>query len=384
MSSMNLAAHDNYYNETTALMFLRWLIAFLFIATPFNPYIGGMTLYLWLPLVFLDYEFLKTLRVINLKIIFFILSFSALCLLLARIDIVVKLLVISIGVLYIVKLKNIIFNKIYVCMLVSALWCIVQFLLFHINPEYSAFIGPSSLSNLIWGDLATPTFTNQYVIFLLPRMSGLSREAGFFVSLLLITFIIRMRDAKVSKIEIIIFILAYVFSLSKVSLVLFIFLLLYLIRPFIKKIPVGPFVFVFFVIMVATANYLNVGISSYYFDHVSISHRLSSAYLIGYMTLKDFILGCQADYSCLINEPIVSYLSYSELKPNIGLTGIVIELGIWGFLSILLFASIFRLDSYDLSIIICFTITVTIFTLDSFVILTYYYVVTNKLANNQL
>ncbi|MFP9227672.1 hypothetical protein A0E43_00775 [Pectobacterium cacticida] len=380
---MNLAAYNNYYNETVILLLLRWSIAFLFIATPFNPYVGGMTLYLWLPLVFLDYEFLKTLKVINLKIVLFIMCFSALCVFLARIDIFIKFLAISIGVLYVVKLKNIIFDKIYACMLISALWCIVQFLLFHINPEYSAFIGPSSLSSLIWGSFSTPTFTNQYVIFLLPRMSGLSREAGFFVSLLLITFIIRMRDAKVSKIEIIIFILAYLFSLSKISLVLFIFLFLYLIRRFIKMIPVGVFVFLFFIIMVATANYLKVGVSSYYFDHESIAHRLSSAYLIGYMTFKDYILGCQADYRCLINEPIVSYLSNSELKPNIGLIGIVIELGIWGGLSILFFSSIFRLDSYDLSIIICFTITVTLFTLDSFVILTYYYVITNKLVKNQ-
>ncbi|MFP1777771.1 hypothetical protein ACLEEB_00760 [Lonsdalea quercina] len=358
---------------------LRWLIAALFVATPLNPYISDMTVYLWLPLVFLDFHFLALLKKVNLKPTLFILLFLSFCLLIGRIDIAVKGAAISLGVIYLIKVGRPIVDKIFVCLIFSALWCVLQFIAFQFGQEYSAMLGPSAISTLLWGAYATETYTNQYVVFFLPRMSGLSREAGFFVSLLLITFIIRARDKKLTKKEILIFILAFMFSLSKVSLVLFIFLFLYLLRHYIRKIPVNITIIAFIFLSVCLANYLNVGSPDYFYDHESFAHRFSPSYLLTDMKLPNLLFGCDREYQCFnTSQPIIGFFEPKGLKPNIGLSGILVEMGLLGLATLFLASVLLKLDSYDMGILICFTQTVTLFTVDSFIILTYYYIITNK------
>ncbi|WP_049208857.1 hypothetical protein [Serratia marcescens] len=365
--------------EGVFLSILRWAIAFFFIATPFNPYINSMTIYLWIPLVFLDIKFISKLKFVNLKICVFLLSWISLCILFGRVDLAVKSFVLILGVAYIVKLGDVILDKIYACMLISAGWCILQFVLYQFGQSYSAMIGPKAISILIWGEYATKTFTNQYEVFFLARMSGLSREAGFFVSLLLISFMIRIRDHKLNKYEYLIFGLSYLFSLSKASFFFVIFCILYPIKKFMAKVPVIFSIILFIVLCIVVAQYLNVGAPSYFYENESIAHRFSAPYLMLDMTVPNFIYGCDVDYTCFNSyQPIIDFLNGYGFKPNVGLAGIVLDLGIVGLIAIVFFLIFLGLDSYDAAILVCFTSTVTFFTVDSFIILTYYYVISNR------
>lgn len=366
--------------EGLYLSLLRWCIAFFFIATPFNPYVSEMTIYLWIPLVFLDYQFISKLKTLNLNICVCLLSWMSLCFLFGRVDLAIKSFVLILGVAYIVKLGKPALDKIYVCMLISASWCVLQFLLYQfMGQSTSALIGPKAISIFIWGPYATKTFTNQYEVFFLPRMSGLSREAGFFVSLLIISFMIRVRDHKLNKFEYILFILGYLFSLSKASFLLVIFFVLHPIRKIMAKVPVILSIMGFIVLCVFLAQLLNVGLPSYFYDNQSIAHRLSASYLMLDMEIPNFIYGCDKDYGCFTNfQPIIDYLNSFGFKPNVGMAGVVMDMGIVGLIAIVFFLMFLGLDSYDAAILVCFTSTVTFFTVDSFIILTYYYIITNR------
>ncbi|BEO55721.1 hypothetical protein SMQE22_08670 [Serratia marcescens] len=313
MSITTHAIVDSSEKERFFLNILRWGIAFFFIATPFNPYVGDVTLYLWIPLVFMDYEFIRKLSTVSLKILLFFCVWTVLCLAFWRYDLVIKTFALVLGVAYIHKIGRPVFSKIYVCMLISVLWCILQFSLYEFaGTNYSAAIGPKAISIAIWGDYATKTFTNQYEVFLLPRMSGLSREAGFFVSLLIISFMIRLRDFKLRTWEIVLFALGYIFSLSKASVILFLIAAVYPFRRILAKIPVVLTFSLFIVVFVSIANYLNVGVPAFFYENQSIAHRFSASYLVLNMNVPSFLIGCGKEYECFTNyQPIVDYLGGS-------------------------------------------------------------------------
>ena len=376
---MSITTHtivDSSEKERLFLNILRWGIAFFFIATPFNPYVGDVTLYLWIPLVFMDYEFIRKLSTVSLKILLCFCVWTVLCLAFWRYDLVVKTFALVLGVAYIHKIGKPVFSKIYVCMLISVIWCILQFSLYEFaGTNYSAAIGPKAISIAIWGDYATKTFTNQYEVFLLPRMSGLSREAGFFVSLLIISFMIRLRDFKLKAWEIVLFALGYIFSLSKASVILFLIAAVYPFRRILAKIPVVLTFSLFIVVFVSIANYLNVGIPAFFYENQSIAHRFSASYLVLNMNVPSFLIGCGKEYECFTNyQPIVDYLGGFGFKPNVGLLGVTMEMGVIGLIAIVFFCMYLKLDSYDVVILVLFTATVTFFSVDSFIILTYYYI----------
>ncbi|HFF8436333.1 hypothetical protein [Serratia marcescens] len=379
MSITTHAIVDSSEKERFFLNILRWGIAFFFIATPFNPYVGDVTLYLWIPLVFMDYEFIRKLSTVSLKILLFFCVWTVLCLAFWRYDLVIKTFALVLGVAYIHKIGKPVFSKIYVCMLISVLWCILQFSLYEFaGTNYSAAIGPKAISIAIWGDYATKTFTNQYEVFLLPRMSGLSREAGFFVSLLIISFMIRLRDFKLRTWEIVLFALGYIFSLSKASVILFLIAAVYPFRRILAKIPVVLTFSLFIVVFVSIANYLNVGVPAFFYENQSIAHRFSASYLVLNMNVPSFLIGCGKEYECFTNyQPIVDYLGGFGFKPNVGLLGVAMEMGVIGLIAIIFFCMYLKLDSYDVVILVLFTATVTFFTVDSFIILTYYYIYSN-------
>ncbi|WP_347299323.1 hypothetical protein [Clostridium perfringens] len=73
----------------------------------------------------------------------------------------------------------------------------------------------------------------------------------------------------------------------------------------------------------------------------------------------------------------MDYLGGFGFKPNVGLLGVAMEMGVIGLIAIIFFCMYLKLDSYDVVILVLFTATVTFFTVDSFIILTYYYIYSN-------
>lgn len=373
---------DNNPSTTEGIGFvvLRWCIAIFTIASTFNPSVNGLTLYLWFPLMCLDKDFIIALvQKINLRICILYLAFIFCCLISFKIGLAVKVTILFLGVTYLVLIGNRILKKIYICFLISAFFCIIQFITYFYSPELAYQLGPGSIGEFIWGEYATLTYTNQYVVFLFPRMSGLSREAGFFVSLLFIVFLIRVRYGKLTLIEKMIFLLGFLFSLSKVSLLIFIIPIVFLVKNIINKIPIIIFLSLIFAAYCIIANHLNIGSTSYFFDNESIAHRLSSAYLLFHMDENYFFTGCSQDYNCFTSEgtALVNYLvNDRNLLPSIGFIGLIIDFGFLGILLIFISIITLKLNNFTLLLLIIFTLTVNILTMDNFIILLYYYLLT--------
>ncbi|MEL0553758.1 hypothetical protein [Raoultella lignicola] len=361
---------------------LRGMISFFFIAVPFNPYIGGVTLYLWFFLVFLDYDFLRKLAKVNTRSLLIICMWIFVSLLCGDILLTCKIIMLTLGVTYLVMIGDSILSKIRWAFLISCFWCIAQFGFFYVDPTISYFMGPSELSKAIWGAFATPSYTNQFVVILLPRMSGLSREAGFFASLLAIMFLIRLRDKNMKPWEFIVYVLSYLFSLSKISFSLILVFFLYPLKNIINKIPAILTLTVVCSLSILIALYLNIGSPEFYHASESIAHRLSSSYLVINMYPSNLLLGCGDSLQCYYPEATKSlidgFLNAKGFEPTTGLNGVVISLGVLGFLCLIITIVVLKLQSFDVLIIALITSTVTQFTIDGFVILTYYYVLTNK------
>ncbi|EPF7462089.1 hypothetical protein ACSTTR_000002 [Serratia marcescens] len=369
---------DKDIRESLYLKFLRWLIAIFIIASPLSPFVSNTTLYLWIPLVLLDFQYINTFRKISKPIMLCLFLWLSMCIMFLRYDLAIKSFVLILGVSYLLRVGGAITNKVYICMLISIVWCIIQFVAYQISPVYSTIIGPSSISKFIWGEFATNTYTNQYVVFLFPRMSGLSREAGFFASLLIISFMIRVRDHKLSLAEKILFLLGYLFSLSKSSISLVFYFILKPMRKILQKVPVIITFIALMVIFVALAQFLDIGSPSYFTNNDSIAHRLSASYLMLHMDIGNLLYGCNTDYNCLVDyQPVFNFLAAQGMMPAVGLSGVVMDMGLLGFVAIVFLFLIMKLDSYDVAILVIFTATVSFFTLDSFIILTYYYILTN-------
>ncbi|MGE6472530.1 hypothetical protein [Serratia proteamaculans] len=370
---INKDSHESFYFKS-----LRWLISLFIIASPLSPFISNTTFYLWIPLVLLDFQYIGTFKKISKPMLLCVFIWFSMCILFLRYDLAMKSFVLILGVSYLMKVGSHITNKVYVCMLISIIWCIIQFIAYQISPAYSVIIGPGSISRFFWGDLATNTYTNQYVLFLFPRMSGLSREAGFFASLLIISFMIRIRDHKLSFPEKCLFFLGYAFSLSKSSISLVFFMILHPMRRLLRKVPVIVTFISLLIIFVALAQFLNLGSPSYFTANDSIAHRLSASYLMLHMNIGNLLYGCNTDYNCLADyQPIFKFLADQGMMPAVGLSGLIMDMGLLGFVGIVFFFVILKLDSYDVAILVIFTATVSFFTLDSFIILTYYYILTN-------
>lgn len=368
--------------EPFLLSSIRWLVAIFFIASPLSPFVANTTLYLWIPLIFLDVQFIKSFERISISIALCVVFWISLCLIFFRIDIAMKSAVLIIGIYYLIRIGDNIMNKLYVCMMFSIFWCILQFSAFHISPIYSAMLGPGAISKFFWGEYATHTYTNQFAIFLFPRMSGLSREAGFFASLLVIFYMIRVRDHKLNIYEKIMFLLGFVFSLSKASVALFVYYIAKSVRPILNKVPVIAAFFAFIIIFISLANILNIGTPQFFYANESITHRLSASYLMFHTEIKNLLVGCNSSYQCIVDyQPMVDFLSSKGLPPAVGLSGVVMDMGLIGLISIIFFFVYLKLDSYDATILILFTATVSFFTVDGFIILTYYYIITNHRRN---
>ena len=229
------------------------LFFFFFVAQIFSPYIHGMTIYLEIIVALLNPLFWKWVlsgrRDYSLYVLILLVPIFFL-----KITVSIKLLSLMISVAYLFYTYKI--HQFYLLryLVLSIIVAIAQFVLFYIRPELSIMIGPNNIANMIWGEYATPTFTNFYEVMIgIIRVSGLSREAGFFASLLICSIIFYYLDKRKKdyyKWLPLLLGIGYIISFSKMSLLLVpIFMIIWkkkwidLIHPIIA-------IFLFFVIMI--------------------------------------------------------------------------------------------------------------------------------------
>lgn len=359
----------------------RLLICISLIASVINPYLSGITVYLWFFLIPFDFLFIRRLNVMSKKVITILILWLLLCMVKIDLSSAFKILALFIGVSYLCIMDDKIFPKLKIAFYISCIFCIIQFIFYWFNPAFSASIAGSNLSATIWGDkLATPGFVNQYELLFLPRMAGLSREAGFFASLVIImALIIYCRERTALK-EKVLHISSYIFSLSKVSFTNLIIVLLFPIRRIINKVPVAFTIVFLSLTFILLSKHLNMSENHFAIANESIAHRLSSSYLIPRMKDNSFIFGCSDVTNCeyIVNNNLISDLADRELYASTGINGVFVNFGLLGFLLFIFSFWWMKLKSFDFLILTLMTATVAVYTIDNFVMLTYYFLFTYK------
>lgn len=353
------------------------LFFFFFVAQIFSPYIYGATLYIEVILVCLNPFFINWILKLKTKKYYFLVIFIFLGFLCFYKILLIKIICIFLCILFLLYTyeRDIFYLKKY--LLLSIFIAIVQFLFLYTNPKISYFFGPSNLSQLVWEEYATPTFTNFYRIFLIPRVSGLSREAGFFASLLTISIFLFYIDAKIQNKRISIFLIifwliGFIISFSKMSMILFIFFLLYKNRKHVNIIS-PALIFLFFIIFM----YLFVFILNDFLidpSNFTFLHRFGGFGVISSMDFFQILFG--VDNIKEIYHPYIDLVIENGFSDFAGLSGFIINYGlIFTILYFLLLCKIFKFDSFALIALLLMTINVDIVTNQNFVILTYFFII---------
>lgn len=379
MGSMSLGAEDQLDGKFRSL--LHWIICLTFIAAPLNPYVGGITVYLWLPLSLLDFRFWKRARTYQLSghAIWTFLAAATWLLLIGQYGLLAKLCALTYGVFYFIKNDEVLTRKLFAVGLISAAVAVVQFAVYLISPAAAYVIGPTSLSQFLWRNLATPTFTNQFAVYGLPRMSGLSREAGFFATTLATTILLwTTLEGPKARWQKGLLGLAVLFSVSKATLMLLLLPLLLQWRQWLDRVPRITVIAGFIGAAYVAGAVVGIEHPEFYKNEESLAHRFSSAQLIKDMTLEAHLLGCDDTFECIQGPSanLAHYLEDITLTPNTGIAGVWVTGGAISFALLILFITGgLGLSSTAVAILCVLTITTSPLTMDGFIYMMYIYLI---------
>lgn len=368
------------------------IIFFLFFCTPIlSPSIMGLTVYIHWFIPFLDFNFYKYL--INIKIkkkyIIFSIIFLFISIFLTKFRLILEILFLVESVIYLIYcFKNKYLKNLMIGININIIIAIIQFILCYINHDWAVVIGPTNISKLLWGDAATLTYTNMNVELWFYRVSGWSREAGFFSSLIIISgFIYHFVDLNIkkTKLQYILFLVAFIISLSKISFITILLLLIILLKKYIDLIPyylMTAFIITFGILFsnhLYNNNYYNKEYTNFY---ETFAHRFSGYTIMTQMDLKDLVLGIDN-----INDLPNNIRDNNQYLENIerfnefcGIPNMIIHYGIVIFIIYIVGLHIIGYKSSSLAFLTLTTMTVNYTTLTSFVVLTYFflYLLENK------
>lgn len=353
--------------------FLSHLFFFFFIAQILSPLIGEKTLYLEIIVALLNPFFI--IWIINKKIKrkYFAIYIAIILLFVIGNPIAsIKFFALSIGVLFLFYSyeRNIFYLKTYI--LISITLAMLQFFFTFYNPQIAYFLGPTNIAKTLWGEHATATFTNFYSIFLFPRVSGLSREAGFFASLIvaymLFVFINQNREQiKNPYSQNALLLVGYILSFSKMSFIIFPLIIIEKLRKIINIIP--PFISIlFFLIFMMVFWSINI---DYLVEpsHATFLQRFSAYPTLLEINLNQFFFG--------INDPSEINAKLAQILHDrggifAGFGGYILYNGILSVLVVLIGLYFAGVSSSGILILLLLTINVEIDTNQNFVVLTYF------------
>ncbi len=369
--------------------FVFSIFAFLFVSPILSPSINGNTLYLNFFVPFLDTYFLCHIlcraRRIRVKVygMFAFLALIVIMLFHVNIMLIMRISVIFVSVVYLEYIYTRIgFRRLYAAFNINIIIAILQFALYFVNRRIAYLLGPNNISRVIWGSFATETNTNFYPLFYLPRTCGLSREAGFFAALLSIIVLIYITDSKIRKTrgQKLLFLIAYVVSLSKMSFLLVVMIVILRYSKFIDKIPVMLVVIIFTVCSGICVNILNAnGFLIPVYE--SFAHRLwGYGVVFSHLNLKEFLfgnsLGAEGLNVAALNAfPIHEYLFTRGFTNFCGLPSVIIYIGYLGLLSFVTFLKSMGVKSGHFLILLVSTFDVDLMTTTSFVMLAYWFTI---------
>ena len=366
--------------------FVFFIFAFFFVSPVLSPAIRDNTIYLSWFVPFLDINFtvhfLTKISVIKAKKNTVIGTYILMTIIILHVNymFLMKILSIVFSVFYLqYSYDRLGFKKLYTAFNINIFIAILQFVLYFFNRRMAYFIGPSNISKLIWKNFATETNTNFYPVFYLPRTCGLSREAGFFAALLCIIILIYIVDSKIrkTKYQKLLFIMAYIVSFSKMSIVLPVMLLIFKYRRQINKISVFKITMIFLIIMGMFVNYLNKSATLGMLGE-SFIHRLwGYGIIFNKLSIKEFLIGNAHGTKELNINALNNFQIYRELEARgfmsfCGLPVLVIYTGYLGLLCFLILLKSLRVKSSYFLMLLAATVDVDLITATSFVVLAYW------------
>lgn len=381
-----------FYNSKSITHIYKTIIAclfFLFFTAPvLSPYVNDFTIYLYWFIPILDVFYLRYLitQKYNRKILIIVSFFLLFLVVIGQYLVLIKFIAILNTLLYLFYTKkNKLFHILYIFIFFNVFMAIAQFSFIYINKSISYDIGPTNIANLVWGKYATPTYTNFFTIFLFPRVSALSREAGFFASLLGITYIVYIRDEdeEKTKLKNILFIIGFVISLSKASALILGIILIIKLKKTINKVPFFIGVALFIAVFIFISN--SILLPKYYdSSNDSLTQRVSGYTIMSKMPLTELIWGKDTieDISIAYEYPFLN--SVFKYKQFTGLPNTIIHKGIIVFMMFLILLYLSGISFSGFLIITLITFTTDYFTCTSFIVLGYFYVFYNKFTVKKL
>ncbi len=366
MKTKMVLKHNKIENVFAHLFFL------FFVAQILSPSVANRTIYIETIVAFLNPYFWQWLSrskpCMQHMISLLLLLFIAVC---GKVDTAVKLSVIFFDVLYLFYLyeKKLWKLDLYLC--ISILFAIFQFIFLFTNPVMAHAIGPTNISQMIWGGYGTATYTNFYTIFEdgIPHVSGLSREAGFMASFLLtVLFFHYIKKDKLCSLKKILFLMGYIFTFSKMS---FLILCVYLLK---KAENVFNFIPVWAVIAVWTFGMICFWDANVDFlmepSNVTFLHRFGAYINIESMDWKGFLFGTETISH--IGTVSATSTAISGFNFFAGFGGWLISNGLLVAAAYVLLLYCLDISSIGTVLLLLFTLNVQVDTNQNFVVFAYF------------
>ena len=334
------------YNRILAHLFFLF-----FTSIVLSPSINDQAFYLYWVIPILDFSFMLSLKNLKVRreILLCFLSIIVILVIYGQFITILRIYLIIYTLMYLKYLnKNNYFYLLYKYMNFNIIIAIFQFIYGYINPKIAYLIGPTNIANIIWGKYAGGTFTNFYSIGFLKRASGLSREVGFFASLLIIVIIIYYEDKKIkkNKLQYLIFFIGYIVGFSKMSFILPIYFILKKIRKYINIFPLSIGSSILIIVLVVISSYLNY---INYFNlkfHETWTHRLGGYFIITQYRIVDFLYPLKNILEIHQHFPIFFLRHVLWLKYFTGLSHLILHMGIGVYFIFLIILKLYRVTSF--------------------------------------
>ena len=356
---------------------LAHTFCFFFVAQILSPMIGGRSIYIDFILVLFNPFFWLWLgrhriSINDLYVIFFLGIIAVLGNPTTSIKLIFTL--IEMGYLFYLYDSKLWYVNRYI--FVSVIVALVQFYGLFFAPEISLMFSPEAISTSLWGPYAMVTNPNFYALLDggLPHVSGLSREAGFMASLLLTGICVEylfLKEGywKPSKISKTLYIIGYIISFTKMSLLI---VPVYLIQRFRRYIDIIPIA-----IMLLFWLFVMTGLWSFYRDfllepsNLTFLHRFGAYESLCHIDLESFLFGTEK------LKDIDSFIAYTmdmDYEYFAGFGGWLITNGFLAGGTYFLLLWRLRVTSVGLLLLLLLTINVQVDTNQNFVVLTYFIV----------
>jgi len=267
------------------------LFFLFFCAQILSPQISGTTIYLELPISLVNVYYLKWLSRIKIstRAVAFAILFLGLTFAISP-EALIRCLSIANSAAFLAYAYERRIFYLFRFMSLAILIGIAQFVLAQIDPHLARLIGPTSISNFFWGENSIGGRTNFYTIFWFDRVSGLSRESGFFAALLSAVTLFAIVDKKILTKKWASLLLSGNFiSLSKISLSILPNFLLYKYRHSLNRIPPEisfPISVAFLSLVVTYLIASGIGLGGETFVH-----RFSGYYRFVQISLPELLFG---------------------------------------------------------------------------------------------